>query len=216
MMASGSKRLNLTKPGLLLCEGRDEKAFFEAWFLELGIADSVDVVPFEGKAKLTEFLADLSKVSGLAAVKQIAITRDADEDAAAAVESVRYSIAQGPEVIQTLRPTSFVLPDNSSAGSLESLWLASLEAEPMAPCIEEFFRCIEVKGWQPSQSFSKNDKTRAQLWIATKDTPNERFGHAAWHGRRNTDQPYMREKWIDFNHEAFRPLREFLLANFRR
>ncbi len=214
-MATGKKGLTITKPGVLLCEGQDEVVFFEAWFSELGIAD-VQVVPYDGKTQLAQFLADLTKIPGQSAVKQMAIIRDADDNAQGAIESVHGAIAAAPEAIRALSPTSFILPDNASPGALESLWLSSMAGHPMATCVEEFFRCIEGKGWKPSLSHSKNDKARAQLWIATKDIPNARFGHVAARGRKSTDGSSTKEKWIDFEHAAFQPLRDFLLAHFKR
>lgn len=213
-MHSYRKPLKLNKPHLLLCEGEDEVNFFSAWLPELGLTD-VQPLAYQGKTKLSEFLSDLPKISGSSQVKRLAITRDADENASAALESVNHIIQQAPSWIRAFQPPVFVLPGNDRSGALESLWLASLADDPKAFCIEEFFRCIQEKGWEPSQIFAKNDKARAQLWIATKDIPNERFGIAPWHGRRNTDQPWMKDKWVNFDHHAFDELRQFLLSEFK-
>jgi len=213
-MATNRKPLSLTKPNLLLCEGEDEVNFFSAWFLELGWSD-VQVVAYQGKAKLSEFLSDLSKLSGATQVKCLAITQDADDDATGAVQSVDHAVAHSPGWIQAMQPPVFILPGEGRSGALESLWLASLTDDSKTACVEEFFRCIQEKGWEPSGVFAKNDKARAQLWIAMKDTPNERFGIAAWHGRRDTEKPWMKDKWVDFNHAAFDSLRQFLTSSFR-
>ncbi|MDZ4402547.1 DUF3226 domain-containing protein [Prosthecobacter sp.] len=205
--------VNISRPNLLLCEGKDEVSFFNAWFSELNITD-VQVIAYEGKTKLAEFLGDLGKASGFGQVRRIGITRDADANAGSALESVQHAMDNASTSIRALGPQIFVLPGDDKQGALESLWLASLENEPFAPCVEEFLGCIEAKGWKPSDTFAKNDKARAQLWIATKDVPNERFGIAAWHGRKDTDKPWMQEKWVDFNHSCFAPLKAFLLRTF--
>jgi hypothetical protein len=179
----------------------------------LGLGN-VQVLAYQGKAKLAEFLSDLSKLSGASQIKCLAITRDADEDAAAAYESVNYAIAHSPEWVQKLRAAVYILPGEGKQGALESLWLRSLEDDPRVECVEAFFDCIQAKGWIPSAVFSKKDKARAQLWIAMKDTPNERFGIAAWHGRRETDKPWMKDSWVNFDHPAFDELRQFLIAVF--
>lgn len=207
------KPLIISKPGLLLCEGSDEENFFSAWFAELNITD-VQVIAYQGKAKLATFLADVVKLKGFDAIKRIGIIRDADEDAASALQSLEYAVAHAPGAFQQLNPDIFVLPGEGKPGALESLWLASLQGSPMESCVEDFFRCAQSKGWAPSDIFAKNDKARAQLWIATKDTPNERFGIAAWHGRKDTDKPWMQEKWVDFDHSCFAPLKGFLLSTF--
>jgi len=214
-MSAYLKVVTLNKPSLLLCEGEDEVNFFSAWLSELGLTD-VQPLAYQGKTKLSEFLSDLPKISGSSQVKRIAITRDADEDASAALESVNHIIQQAPSWVQAFQPPIFVLPGNGRSGALESIWLASLVDDPKAACVEDFFRCIQEKGWEPSQIFAKNDKARAQLWIASKDVPNERFGIAPWHGRRNTDRPWMKEKWVNFEHPAFDELRQFLITAFKQ
>ncbi|MCF7787658.1 MAG: hypothetical protein K9N47_16125 [Prosthecobacter sp.] len=212
-MSANRKPLTISKPGLLLCEGEDEVKFFNAWFFELNITD-VHVIAYEGKARLGTFLADVVKLKGFNLLNRASIIRDADEDASAALESVKGAVAHAPEEFQELNPTIFVLPGDGKPGALESLWLASLKGSPVEPCVEDFFRCAESKGWKPSDIFAKNDKARAQLWIATKEVPNERFGLAAWHGRKDVDKPWMQEKWVDFNHPSFASLKAFLLSTF--
>ncbi len=213
-MATNRRPLILAQPNLLLCEGEDEVNFFSAWFSELGWSD-IQIIAYQGKTKLAEFLADLSKLPGTDKVKRVAITRDADDDAASALTSLGHVVEHSSEWLQSLKPSVFVLPGDGVNGALESLWLASLAEDAKAACVDEFFQCIREKGWEPSEIFAKNDKARAQLWIAMKDTPNERFGIAAWHGRRDTDKPWMKEKWVDFSHPAFDSLRQFLIASFR-
>jgi len=213
MSANRESPISISTPGLLLCEGKDEVNFFNAWFTELGITE-VKVLDYGGKEKVSKFLADVVKMSGFSNVKRAGIIRDADEDAAGALESVTHAVAHAPEGFRKLNPKIFVLPGDGKPGALESLWLASLQGSPMANCVEDFFRCAESKGWSPSDVFAKNDKARAQLWIATKDTPNERFGIAAWHGRKDTDKPWMKDKWVDFEHPCFAPLKSFLLSTF--
>lgn len=49
---------SISTSGLLLCEGKDEVSFFNAWFTELGMTD-VTVLDYGGKARVTIFLADV-------------------------------------------------------------------------------------------------------------------------------------------------------------
>ena len=208
-MARDKSNKTIVHAKLLLVEGEDEVNFFRAWFTELLIQD-VQVLEYSGKTRLAEFLLDLTGLPGFSKVQRIAITRDADDSASSAKDSLRAMIEGAPDEIRQRAIDSFVLPNDQSPGALEALWLASLDADPMAECVNGFFRCIEEKGWHPSQVWAKNDKARAQVWIATKDTPNERLGHAAWHGRKNTGDAWMKEKWVDFTHQAFHPLKLFL------
>jgi hypothetical protein len=206
-------KLVIKKTGLLLCEGKDEVNFFGAWLEELGLSD-VQVIDYEGKDKLGKFLATVYTIPGFYHVCRIGITRDADDDAEAAMRSVQGFIEHAPEPIHGLAPTFYILPGEGKQGALEALWLASLSNQPYAECVEGFFTCIEAKGWKPSQTFAKNDKAKAQIWIATKDIPNERFGIAASFGRKVTDNPSKKECWVDFEHPAFDLLKQFLLTTF--
>ncbi len=212
-MSANRKPLTISKPGLLLCEGEDEVKFFNAWFSELNIT-AVQVIAYEGKARLGTFLADVVKLKGFTLVTRAAIIRDADEDASGALQSVEHALTHAPEDLRHLSPKIYVLPGDGKPGALESLWLASLKGTPIEACVEDFFRCAENKGWRPSDIFAKNDKARAQLWIATKEVPNERFGLAAWHGRKDTDKPWMQEKWVNFDHTCFSQLKSFLISTF--
>lgn len=211
-MPLGGKSSSLNRPFLLLCEGQDEVKFFEAWIQEFHRTD-IQVLSYDGKTKLGEALREVAKVSGFDKLKRIVITRDADESAEAAKASMRGAVEGSP--LAQLNPALFVLPDNESPGSLETLWLNSLKGQPFESCIDQFFECIQGKGWEPSAAWSKNDKAKAQLWIATKEVPNERFGIAAWHGRRETEKEWMKDRWVDFNHEAFAKLKSFLVETFK-
>lgn len=206
-------RFTLQKPGLLLGEGKDEVMFFGALLTEMHLMDRVQVLDYGGVAKLREFLDDLAQLPGFEKLRVIAITRDADEDAASAQSSLR-NVIDASQIGDVLDVCSFVLPDNINPGALESLWLASLKESPLESCVDAFFDCAKAKGWKPSHTFAKNDKARIQLHIATKDTPNERFGLAAWHGRKNTEMPWMKDQWVDFEHPAFAGLKKFLADAF--
>ncbi len=205
---------SIDKRCILLGEGEEEVEFFSALLLEMDLADQVQVLPYRGKSKLAAFLSTLPALRGFDQVKRIAITRDADDDPAGAIASVDSVVNAASEEVRSHFCGRFILPDNANPGALEALWLASLEGSPYSPCVEQFFACIQNQGWTPSQTFAKNDKARAQVFIATFDTPNDRFGHAAWHGRKDPGKPWMREKWIDFDHPAFDALKQFLREAF--
>jgi hypothetical protein len=79
----------ITKPKLLLGEGREEVLFFSAWLAVLGVGD-VQVADYGGKARLAAFIRALAvpPTPGFSALASLAVTRDADLDAAAAFASV--------------------------------------------------------------------------------------------------------------------------------
>jgi len=89
-------RLTLQKPGLLLGEGKDEVEFFGAMLTEMGLIDQVQVLDYGGAAKLKTFLADLVQLPGFEKLNGIAVTRDADEDAASARTSLESILEASP------------------------------------------------------------------------------------------------------------------------
>jgi hypothetical protein len=114
-------------PKLLLGEGKDEKRLLEALLKHLRI-DGVQVAEYGGKDRLHKFLGTLRILPGLDRLRRLAITRDADDNFAAALQSVQNSLKQksfaSPECCGEIvddRPDVliFLLPDGRSQGMLE-------------------------------------------------------------------------------------------------
>lgn len=208
-MSAKSQASPISQPYLLLGEGTGENEFFRDLLDEMGIPD-VQVEDYGGKNKLAGFLKGLTIRTGFDQLQRIAVTRDADDDPEAAAASVRSAIA-GAGFPEHLTVQSMILPGGGRKGALESLWLESLHGAPFEVCVKQFFACLQEQGWEPSQLFSKKDKGLAQVWLATKNPSNEAFHRASAYGRRRKDSA---ERWVEFTHTAFAPLREFLTACF--
>jgi hypothetical protein len=198
----------LTKPFLLIGEGTGEKEFFTDLLTEMGIP-GVQVEDYAGKNKLAAYLKGLTIRSGFDQLQRLVITRDADNDAAGAAASIQAAIAAAG-LSAALTVSSMVLPGGGKEGALESLWLESLKGALYEDCVQRFFECLQENGWEPSQLFAKKDKALTQVWLATKNPSNEAFHRASAYGRRSK---YAGEKWVDFDHAAFAPLKEFLRAS---
>jgi hypothetical protein len=199
------KNQALTEPVLLIGEGSGEKEFFTDLLTEMGIT-CVQVEDYAGKNKLAAYLKGLQIRTGFDQLQRLVITRDADNDAAGAAASIQSAItAAGLPAALTVR--SMVLPGDDKQGALESLWLESLKGAPYEECVERFFECLREKGWEPSQFFAKKDKALTQVWLATKNPSNVAFHRASAYGRRSK---YPGDKWVDFDHPAFTPLKAFL------
>jgi len=104
-----------------------------------------------GKTRLASFLQTLTAfpVPGFSAVDSLAITRDADLDAAGAFASVRSALTHGglaaPAASGQFAGSNpkvgvFILPDGTNAGMLEDLCLASVQADPATPCVDTYFQ----------------------------------------------------------------------------
>lgn len=205
----------IQKPCILLGEGPGEVSFFTALLDDMGLSDRVEVIEYGGKNSLRNTLRDLPNRSGFAAaVQKIAITRDADENANSAAQSVDDAVMAAPQEIRDRYCGKFILPGNARPGALEALWLDSLAKSPYSQCVDEFFNCLESKGWKTPSLVAKNDKARAQVFLATTETPDERFRHAVQKSRTYEDDSGTPVKWFDFNHPAFADLRHFLQEAF--
>ena len=137
-------------------------------------------------------------------VRSLAIVLDAEEDATATFAGLRDALinaglpapdALGQITAGPLRVGIFLVPDNRSAGKIETLCLRSVENDPAWKCLDGFFRCVEENGCTLPVNM---DKARAQAFLATRSQPDLPVGLAALEGYWNVEGP------------AFAPLAEFL------
>lgn len=184
---------NITKPVLLIGEGRDEEKFFSALVKHLGLIEQIQVSEYDGKDNLKGFLSALAGFSNL---RRIGVTRDADNDYDAALASVNSAIrkAKLPDFIQV---TSFIQPEPAKCGALETLVLQAVSSTPTWPCVEAFAICITGKITAPFSATTR-DKHRLQAWLSTLSRPGLRLGEAAGAG------------YVPFDHPAFQPLTDFV------
>ena len=159
---------------------------------------------FKGLAASPHFT---SLVPGFASpVRSLAIVLDAESDATKTFEEIREALMAanlpvplGPGRISDELPHVgvFLLPDNESAGMIETLCLRSVQDDPAWNCIDELFECLRRQlGTLPTNP----DKARAQAFLSTRPRPNLPVGLAALEG-------YWR-----FDSQAFEPLVGFLRA----
>lgn len=93
---SGNKKICSKKKHLILCEGIDEKFFF-MWFLEhftkkpdYDKYDEIQIEDIGGNTDFNEQLGVWKFVSGFENIKTVGIIRDAEKDAAAALQSIQH------------------------------------------------------------------------------------------------------------------------------
>lgn len=195
---TGNKSIQKRK--LLLGEGQDEALFFTAMLKHLG-KDDVQVLPYDGKQKLSSTLGVLMADPKWLDVEAILITRDADFPAERSLESAAHAAwksvtaalrSRGLPVPNAhaevhagsdsstgsaLRVGIFILPDGVSDGMLEDLCLAAAVGDPVMPCLEEYFRCIEAKSGGLQRHVLP--KARAHVYLASRPVPDKRVGEAA-------------------------------------
>lgn len=185
----------ITRPKLLIVEGRDEQAFFEAALADyLGLGD-IQVMAIGGKTLLRPSLEVLVRDPLFPSVQCLGIVRDADatplgssvSSAAAALQSVSGSLAHvglpfppahGQFAPRPPRVGIFIVPNGIDDGMLETVCVASVSTAPEFHCLDDYFQCLQGHG-NISNSLHK---ARAHAWLASRPDPDKRVGEAAQAG----------------------------------
>ncbi len=189
-MGDAARIWQISKPKLILGEGKEEVGFFKALMCHLGIGD-VDVRDYGGKTKLGAFLGALLRQPEFEMIASLAITIDADHDAVASFDAVDRALRACSLPIPSGhgkatkcaggRPqiSAFVLPDGKNPGKLEDLCLASVADYPEMECLDEYFSCVSDKATREPEDVAK---ARVHAWLATQINPELRLGEAAQKG----------------------------------
>ena len=184
----------LSKPKLLIGEGKEEVDFFTAFLTHLNITN-VQVEQYGGKQGLPSYLRTLVVRPGYLNVVSLGITRDADNSAQSAFQSVCSSLNRaslpvpskpGEIVGDSPQVSIMILPDGQNSGMLEDLFLTAIETDPVLPCVDEYFDCVyRTSGRKPNNMA----KARVHTWLASQSEPDKRLGEAAKAGYLPWDSP---------------------------
>lgn len=196
----------LGKAKQLLVEGNDLRRSFEE-IRALQGRDDFDVQNFGSITELAAFLKGFRAIPEFnEKVSHLAVIRDAELDAAAALQSVRGALERAELPVPTIsgaftdstpRVGVLLLPDGRSPGKIETLCLSALAGEPVMACVDEFLACAERTG----RKIVHREKARLQAFLATHERdPYLRMGQA------------FRARVIALDHGAFEAVRTFLEA----
>lgn len=196
----------IIRPHLLLAEGPDDEAVTLRLLRDAGLAD-VQVHSYGGRSNLSSALNTLPVATGFYDLKVLALTRDADESAEAAFQSIRAALEKhrlpaphsngGSARAGTLTVWVTTIPPGRESGEMEDLLVDSLPKE-VRDCLDSYFTCQGTAlGLHPK----KPGKSRLQCWLAALD------GELHRGMRDEVDR-------INVAHPAFGPLREFLRRSF--
>lgn len=177
----------INQPKQLLVEGRSAVSFFSA-FISYYNLSGFQIQDFGGIDELRGFLKALKNISGfIQIVTSLAIVRDAESYPVTAFQSVCTSLGNAGLPVP-VRPTDLVqgppqlgvyfLPDPTSSGMLETLCLRAVNADPVIPCVDEYFNCVNRLGNHPTNI----DKARLQAYLASRSRPGLLLGQAAHAG----------------------------------
>jgi hypothetical protein len=184
----------LSKPKLLIGEGKEEVDFFTAFLAHLNITN-VQVEQYGGKQGLPRYLSTLVVRPGYLDVVSLGITRDADNSAQGAFQSVCNSLHRvslsvpnqpGEIVGDSPQVSVMILPHGQEKGMLEDLCLAAVKTDPVLQCVDEYFDCVyRTVGREPNNMA----KARVHAWLSSQIEPDKRLGEAAKAGYLPWDSP---------------------------
>lgn len=155
-------------------------------------------------SQLVGYVRALPNVEGFQGVTSLAVVRDAETDADAALCSVQDALKRagleppkehGRWAGHHPKVGIFILPDGTRAGMLETLCLASVRDDPAIECVEQYLECIKAKGLRSPANL---EKARLHAYLAGKTESYVLVGRAAQKG------------YWPFAAPAFAPLRAFL------
>jgi uncharacterized protein DUF3226 len=172
----------------VFCEGGDDLAVVKGLAVSIGVSD-LHIEPYLGKNNLRHFLRDVKVRPEFAQnrVASIGILRDADEDGAAAFQSVCDALrtngfktpgANGGFALNGIRVGVLIVGPNNGKGMIEDLCLNSVSDHPEFPCVEDYFRCITEKSAR--KGFSS--KARVRVWMSSHEDYEFYVGKAAEKG----------------------------------
>jgi hypothetical protein len=166
---------------LLLVEGETPTHFFEALAVHLKINETIEIRSFGGNQNFKNGLLALTKSHGFGAtVNSLGVVRDAEKDANAARRSLDDAIKDA-KLPSQIKVSTFILPDNSKSGLIETLCIDSISAKPHFHCVDEFIENARSFG----ATFPEGvvlDKSRLQVYMAANPAPQIFPGIAASRG----------------------------------
>src|SRR5713101_2308673 len=148
MRPGDCQRATAQKQRIILVEGIDDALVVDTICEQEALRDSVQILCYSQAGTLGDFLNVLVRDSGFERVARIGLTRDADQDAAQALQSLRTAWERARTVLQSIeRPEPqcdlFVVPDNHNDGRLENLCLRSATYPRVLNCAEELYACTQ-------------------------------------------------------------------------
>lgn len=212
------------EPRLLLVEGADDKEFFRKLAEYLDISGQIHLVSYEGKDNLKNYLLAILTDGCFAKRRHIGIVRDSDYNTNAfhsvisalkntnrnANSKNKFSIPPEPLVRSAGLPHVSVLPlPVDTEGSLEDLALAALQADPIMPCVDDYFACLTKVGLRISKN--RASKNKLSVFISGKIVDSSQSTV------RDVRRKFLREavgmSWWDnelWKHDGFKDAKAFL------
>ena len=170
----------------LLVEGPSDVAFITQFtkFLDYKLDEDFKIIDMQGKGGLAKNIVSLEPE--LKKGNKIAVILDADDD-------VKKRREEAEAILAAKKIPLFLMPDDNSAGELETLLLSTIDEHVILDCFDEYIACLQREGIDSSSVDEK-----AKLYAYTKLTKDVA-----------PDRSFATEIW-DFKHDNFQPLAMFL------
>ncbi len=180
----------IEKPFLLFVEGKDDKAVVEMLLKFLTI-ESVHVYDAKGRDNIRREISAVTVQEGFdEIVRAVGIVRDADDDCDGAAQSCLDILAG------ISKRTRFTVLADEGRGMLEDVCLRSLAGRIDLSCVDRYVECIRATGI----TLTNPAKFRMRALLTALDD-----------GKNRDTWWAVGERLLDPAHEAFGPLREFLV-----
>jgi len=175
--------IRIVEPRLLLVEGKDDEKFFGALIRHLEIPN-VQIIRIGSGREARKHLKAVKDTSGFHKVRSLGIVRDADNYPDRAFQSICDALdyAGLPVPDEPITPVGnnpclavLILPGADKPGALEDLCLQAVRGDPAMHCVNQYFKCLEGKGFSLPRNMSK---AKVQVFLASKPKAL-RLGEAA-------------------------------------
>jgi hypothetical protein len=215
---------------LLLVEGSDEKEFFIELAKHLFGSIPFQIMEYEGKAKLNDFLLAVQVLPNFSQIKHISIVRDADYETnafASVCSALVNANKENSDVKQypvpskpsepfgiDLRLSILILPDANSEGMLESLIIKALGEDKIMTCVDQYFECLETIGINAKVEPLPKATLNVYLAAAQMRTFIEGKNVGTEATKKDRKRQYLSDiygmSWWNWNHPAFDSIKSFL------
>lgn len=181
-----------SKPRFLLCEGDDDKGFFEALIRErhlpeFQVCHSAECGGVGGKTGFFKALQGMEVLSGFRDLRALLVVADNDvigttfTEAQKAITDNGYVAPPSPAGIGNMagKPIAILMvPRSDTVGDLETLCLPAIhQCWPHAQqCVDAFLQCTGANAWAKRASISKARARSAAVGFYEPD-PYKGIGH---------------------------------------
>ncbi len=163
---------------LIVTEGGDGAHLFRRLVDDLGLS-RFQIVSAEGKDHFKPTLSVINTLSEFAAqIKAVGVVGDADDDPDKAFQEICDALREAglspptsPDLLGAGFPKVRVLivPTADERGTLETLCLEAVGADPRMRCVEDFVACVEAKG--SAIPDNRRGKAKAHAFLASCPDP---------------------------------------------